>query len=165
MKKILSLVLVMLMCISCLSCFAESAVYGSTKAFVSYMDRNGIKYDILGLLDYGAEVVSVSFDCNNWNSLKVYCMFSDDGEVVSLRIYDIITSSAGRNYTCAVLNSINFDYKFIKMDFDESDSTVMAELDMYIDSATCGRPVMDAVFALIKILDKDDVYQALSVLQ
>ncbi len=146
------------------SAFAETAQYRSTQDFLDFLDSKGIKYTYAGTND-DHEDVTVSYTLDNFSSLTCKLFFKDDCEEVSLRIWNIITASAGKNYVLSTLNSLNYDFKFAKFVFDESDSTVQAELDMYIDGDHCGRSVYDAMQALLNVTDRDDVAEKLHMLE
>ena len=144
--------------------YSETAQLRSTQTFLDYLDSKGIKYSYEGLSN-GREEVSVTFNADNFSSLKCLLFFKDDCEEVSLRIWNIVTASAGKNYILSTLNNIHMDYKFVKYVYDESDSTVQAEMDVYIDADHCGRPVYDSLCVMINLTDRDDVAEMLHALE
>lgn len=169
MKKKLAMLLALLCLLSLLvsftgSAFAEEAQYTATKDFLSFLDQKEIKYEYLGVSD-DRERVSVEFELDNFPSLTCYLIFNYDNEEVSLRIWNIVTASAGKNYILTTLNSIEYDYKFVKFVYDESDSTVQAEMDMYIDGNHCGRSVYDAMMAMFNVTDNEEVAPLLHALE
>lgn len=163
--KVLSLLCLLTMILSLsASAFAETAKLRSTQDFLDFLDSKGVKYT-LGSLEDGREDVTVSYTLDNFSSLKCRIFFKDDCEEVSLRIWNIITATAGKNRIYNTINTINKDYKFAKFVFDESDSTVQAELDVYIDGDHCGRSVYDSMRALFNVTDRDDVAEMLHDLE
>ena len=143
---------------------AQSGELTSTQSFLSFLDSKGIEYTSYGLGEKYEEL-GVSYDPDNFESLDCFFYFRDDCEEVSLRVWNIVVASAGKSYILSTLNTLNDDYKFAKFVFDESDNTVQAELDMYIDAEHCGRSVYDAMMALFEIVDNDEVAEMLHALE
>ncbi len=143
---------------------AETAVLRSTQNFMKYLDQEGIKYSYLGV-DGRDEIVSISSGMDNFATLTCKVFFRDTEEIASLRMWDIVTASAGTNYILSVINGLNADKKFAKFVLDTSDSTVQAELDMYIDADTCGRCVYDAMLTLFILVDDEEVAAKLHSLE
>ena len=145
------------------SAFAEEAKFTSTKNFLAYLDENGIDYTYYGV-NGKYEEVDITRRMDNYPSLTCEVHFREDCEEVSLRIWDIIKAKADKEQVCAVLNTLNDGYKFVKFVYDESDATVQGEIDMYIDGDHCGRSVYDAMWALFDVVDSDDAAKALDEL-
>ena len=143
---------------------AKTAQLSSTQNFLDFLDKKDVKYTYEGMQD-GREEVSVSFTGDNFPSLKCRIFFKDDCEEVSLRIWNLVEATAGKNRIYSTLNSIHKDYKFVKYVYDESDSTVQAELDVYIDGDHCGRSVYDSLMVMINLTDRDDVAELLHALE
>ncbi|MBR4549872.1 MAG: hypothetical protein IKO83_08165 [Oscillospiraceae bacterium] len=143
---------------------AQTAEFESTQTFLDYLDSKGIKYTYYGV-DGKYEKINVGFDLDNFSSLDCVFFFKQDCEEVSLRIWNIVTASAGKNFVLSTLNELNQDYKFAKFVFDASDSTVQAEHDMYIDAGHCGRPVYDAMMILFDIVDDAEIAAKLHSLE
>ena len=143
---------------------ADTAQLTSTQNFLDYLDLRDIKYTLTGM-DGNSEVVRVSFTLDNFSSLRCSLFFKDDGEEVSLRVWEIVSATAGKSYILSTLNTLNSDYKFAKFVLDESDNTVQAELDMYIDADHCGRSVYDGMMALFNIIDNSSVAEKLHALE
>ena len=145
---------------------AETAQFRSTQNFLDFLDSKGIKYSYLGVTDDGdREIVRVSYTLDNYPSLDCNLFFKSDCEEVSLRIWNIVTATAGKNYVCSTLNSLNAAYKFVKFVYDESDSTVQAEVDLYIDGDHCGRSIYDSMMAIFNVTDRDDTASQLHGLE
>lgn len=142
---------------------AESTKYVSTRNFLNYLTMKGVKYSYLGVDDRD-ETVSVSYALDHFTSLKCNLYFRDDDEV-DLRIYNIVTVQTGTNRALSVLNELNADYKFAKFVLDTSDMTVQAEMDMFIDAATCGSVVYEALNMLLLVVDDDEVAPRLLALE
>ena len=163
--KTLSLVIAVFVLASLsLSAFAEKAALKTTQQFIDYLESEDCKYSLVGYSE-GAERVNVSFSLKNLDSAKCVIFFDDDLDSVSFRIWNIITASAGKNYILSTVNSLNKDYKFVKFVFDESDSTIQVESDIYIDEDHCGECVFDNMMTLFTIIDYDDVAKKLQSLE
>lgn len=146
------------------SAWAATAELSSTQNFLDFLDEKEIKYTYEGMSD-GREEVSVSFSADNFSKLECKLFFKDDCEEVSLRIWNIVEATAGKNFIFSTLNAIHKDYKFVKYVYDDSDSTVQAELDVYIDADHCGRSVYDSLMVMINLTDRDDVAEKLHSLE
>lgn len=145
---------------------AEKAQLRSTQNFLDFLDSKGIKYTYAGMTDDGdREIVRVGYTLDNYPSLDCNLFFKNDCEEVSLRIWNIVTTTAGKNHVLSTLNSLNAAYKFVKFVLDESDSTVQAEIDIYIDGDHCGRSVYDAMMAAFNVTDNDDAAAQLHALE
>ena len=170
MKK-LSVVLSVLLIAALLACsvsaaFGETAKLRSTQTFLDFCDAKGIKYTLdTSASDDKYEVVRISYSLDNFESLRCTLLFKTDNEEVGLRIWNIVTTTASKDYVLYTINKINADYKFAKYVLDESDMTVQVELDVYIEADSCGRVVYDSMMALFNITDRDDVASALKMLQ
>jgi len=155
--KILSLVIaVFVLAGLSLGAFAEKAALKTTQQFIDYLESKDYKYSLVGYSD-GNEQVNVSFNLENLDFAKCAIFFDDDLDSVSFRIWNIITASAGKNYILSTVNSLNKDYKFGKFVFDESDSSIQVESDIYIDEDHCGKCVFDTMMILFTVIDDDEV--------
>jgi len=137
--------------------FATTAQYRSTQNFLDFLDGKGIKYTYVGVVDTDIERVNVSYTLDNFASLQCSIFFKSDCEEVSLRIWNIIKAKAGKSLITATLNELNADYKFVKYVYDESDSTVQAEVDQYIDGDHCGRSVYDSMMVMFREVDNNEI--------
>ena len=146
------------------SACADSATLKSTKDFLSFLDGKGIVYDYIGV-NGKYEEVDVKERMDNYPYLICELHFRNDCEELSLRIWDIVKAKADKETVCAVLNELNNQYKIVKFVYDESDSTVQAEMDMYIDGDHCGRSVYDAMNAMFNVVDNDEAAKALKALE
>ena len=143
---------------------ASIAELDSTQDFLDFLDSKGLKYQYVGMGDNG-EQIRVSFTLDNFDALTCNLFFKDDCEEVSLRVWDIVTATAGKNHILSTLNDIEQGYKFVKYVYDASDSTIQAEIDMYIDGDHCGRSVYDAMMVMFNLTDDDDVAEMLHALE
>ena len=158
LKKLLACVLLMTMMLTAaVGAFAEKAQLTSTQTFLNYLDEKDFKYTCHGLTDDGDERVTVSFACDNFDSLQVTLFFDPNEDAVSLRMWNIITVTADKNDSYATLQQLNAKYKYSTFVLDESDSTLQAEQDMFIDKDHCGKPVYDAMRYMVIVVDDNDV--------
>lgn len=145
--------------------YAASANYKSTQSFIDELEKEKIKYTLVGTTESNHnELVEVSYTTDNFNSLKVRLFFDPDGDIVSLRIWDIVIVSAGKNFALDVINKLNVDYKFIKF-YLESDNTITGSMDMYIDPTNGGEAVRKAMQIMIVGIDREDIAKQLKSLE
>jgi len=157
-RGLLSVVLTALFLLGSLSAAgAETAAYKSTQSFIDELEREGIKYSLEGVDKDNDERVDVSYNMDYFESATVHVYFHQDGDKVSLRVWDVVKASSGKNFALNVINKLNSDYKYVKYVFDESDNTISGEMDMYIDEATCGAPVRKAVQIMVREIDDEEV--------
>lgn len=169
MRKALSFILAAILFISLLPAAASAAdtpELATTKQFINYLESNNIKYTYKGKdNDDKDERVEVSYTLDNFESVKCVIFFRNNNHTVSIRIWDVLTASAGKNYVLNTLNSLNYDYKYAKFVFDESDNTVQVEMDMYVDKDHCDECVYDAMHILLEIIDDEEVAKKLHSLE
>ncbi len=166
LRKLLACsLLVTLMLTVAVGAFAEKAQLTSTQNFLDFLEAKDLKYTYYGLTEDGEEFVSVSITCNNYDSLEVALFFDPEEDAVSLRMWNIINVTAGKNYAYATLQQLNAQYKYCKFVLDESDSTLQGEQDMFIDKDHCGKPVYDAMRYMMIVADDDDVAALIHTLE
>lgn len=155
-KKLLAgILLAILLMATTVSAFAATAQYATTQTVMDYFDEIGIKYFYRGMDDSDKECLSVSYSCDNYDSLNVILYFDPAEDEVNLRMWDIVTITAGKNYANSTVQQLNATYKYCKFVIDESDYTLRGEADLFIDKDNCGRPVYDAVRYMVAVVDDD----------
>lgn len=164
-KLMLCVALVSLFLSIAVSASAATAKLVSTQNFLDYLDSKGIKYTYVGLEENGDERVTVSYSLDNFSSLKCTLIFDKDDDEVNLRMWNIATVTAGRNKTFETIQKLNADYKYCKFVIDESDSSLQAEADMFIDKNHCGKPVYDAMHYMFVVVDDNTVSEIIHSLE
>lgn len=144
---------------------ATTAKLQSTQNFLDYLDELNVKYTYNGMTESSGEAVTVSYTLDNFSSLSCKLFFKESEDEVNLRIWNIVTVSAGKNYALSVLNSLNADWKYAKFVFDESDNTVQAEMDMFINKDHCGAEIAKAMAKLFVVVDTDEIATQLHSLE
>lgn len=169
MRKALSFIIAAMLILSLIpaAAFAATPTLTTTKHFIDYLESKEIKYTFKGwdTDEKKDERVEVSYTLDNFESVKCVIFFRNNNHSVSIRIWDILTASAGKNYVLNNLNSLNYDYKYAKFVLDERDNTVQVEMDMYIDQDHCAECVYDAMHILLDIIDDDEVAKKLHSLE
>jgi len=168
MRKALSFILAAVLFLSLFPVAASAATpeLTTTKHFIDYLEAKSVKYTYKGWdNDNKDERVEVTYTLDNFESVKCVIFFRNNNHTVSLRIWDILTASAGKNYVLTNLNSLNYDYKYAKFVLDEQDNTVQAEMDMYVDQDHCAECVYDAMHILLEIIDDEEVAKKLHSLE
>lgn len=137
----------------------------TTQNFLDYLVANGIKYTYNGMTESSGESVTVSYTLDNFSSLSCKLFFKESEDEVDLRIWNIVTVSAGKNFALNVVNSLNASWKYCKFVFDESDNTVQAEMDMFINKDHCGEEIFKAMRKLFVVVDTDEIAEQLHSLE
>lgn len=101
-----------------------------------------------------------SFSC-----LACNLFFKESEDEVDLRIWNIVTVSAGKNYALNIVNSLNANWKYAKFVFDESDNTIQAEMDMFVNKEHCGEEIFKAMRKLFVVIDTDEIAEQLHSLE
>ncbi len=163
-KRLCPVFLAVLLLAMCVAHAAQETEYPATRNFIDYLESKNIEYTYDGL-QYEKEVLTVSYPLDHFESLAVKFLFKNDSEEVSLRMWEIVTAKAKKDRVLSVLNKLNDDYKFVKFVYDEDDSTIQAELDMYIDGEHCGRSIYNAMLVIFQVVDNKDVAKELHSLE
>ena len=163
-KRIVSLLLVSAILISLSGAYAAS--YQSTQSFLNELDSAGLKYTNYGVDSDGDEWIVVKNYSNIYQTTLYYnFFFESDCDSVSILVWDIASINAGKNYALSVINALNNKWKRVKFVLDESDNTVSAQYDIYVDTATSGAITLKALLSMYQIIENDETYSALSQLQ
>lgn len=167
MRKSLRLILALVLALSLLSghALAATAEYKTTQQFIDYLEQKNVKYTLKGVVSDNNERVDVSFSLDNFDSATCAIFFRSSNHAVSFRIWDIVKASAGKNYILATLNQLNSSYKYAKFVLDEEDSTIQAELDMYIDEDHSAECVYDTMIILLDVIDDADAAKLIHSLE
>lgn len=116
-----------------------------------YLDLRGIKYSVVD--DY---TLTVSYSCENLNSLRVVVFFDKDGSnQVHLMASDIASFQGGTEknlkglITCNLLNSnVRWAKFYLDDDFD-----VVVDCDAIVDSDTVGEECASLIMRIVSIVD------------
>lgn len=154
MKKILCFALALMMCLTlAASALAETATYASTQAVMDAMDANGLKYELLGVVDSGDEVIHLTFNGDD-TSFDFYLFFSDDQELTDIFVWDVISFNEADFTTVAlVCNALNTKYRFTKF-YAEDDNTVTCDMNVIYRDHDVGEIVVEALYHVASIVDE-----------
>ena len=156
-------VLLMLL-VSAITTSASAAQQSSVQNFISYLEQENIRYTYEGVNDDGVERLRISYELDPFGSLDCVLLFQDNDEV-DLRIWNIVTSAAGKEKTVDLVNTLNASYKYVKFVFDENDSTVQGEADMLIDAEHSAPQIFDAMILMFSVIDDGDIAAQLHSLE
>ena len=158
-KLLLLCILVSMLCgvVLCNGALATTCKLKSTQDFIDYLEVKGIKYNVVGMTDDNDEKVTVSYRLDNFASLTCTFFFDQREDRVALRIWDIIKANASQSYICETVNKLNKTYKWCKFVYDYDDSTVQAEMDMFISDTGCGPAIYNAMSLMFAVIDDNDV--------
>lgn len=160
-----AVLMALLMVLAVSTASATTAKLTTTQNFLDYLDANGIKYTYNGMTDSSGELVTVSYTLDNFSSLACKLFFKESEDEVDLRVWNIVKVSAGKNFALNVVNSLNASWKYCKFVFDESDYTVQAEMDMFINKDHCGEEIFKAMRKLFVVTDTDEIAEQLHSLE
>lgn len=162
-----------IVCVLCLlfslssASLAGSASLNSTQGFIDFVESQGLEYQLEGMLE-DRKVVMITFgNMNNFDTLSCVLDFYDNCKEVSLWMWNIVkvNKSIDKSEILNVINVLNYTFKYAKFIYDETDSTVYAQIDMCIDENHCGRPVFEAMYTLFSEVDSDLLANILHTLE
>lgn len=119
------------------------------KLFMNYMDAKGVKYE-----DKDTYVVKVTYTGDNIKSIPIFVFFDSDGDpILQMKCWDIANFTNKEEKGLSACNEANTTYRWAKFYIDK-DKDVIAELDAYIDAATCGEECLKLVRRMVSVIDK-----------
>ncbi|MBQ9250282.1 MAG: YbjN domain-containing protein [Oscillospiraceae bacterium] len=156
-KKIFAVLLILGLVLSLsVSAFAVNAQYGPTKAFLKVLDREGHKYNYMGIDEDDDEQVKVTFSGDNLDKIEVNIYFDEDLDSLSMYSWYIIDfDKADLAEILELVNKLNNDYKYVKFLVDEKELSVDAEIDCPLrDDDSAGEIAYDALYYIVMIVDE-----------
>lgn len=155
-RKLLAILLALCL-FTCLSApaFAVDAQYGTAQKFLEVLNREGHRYNYMGIDSDDDEQINASFSGDNVDSIDVKIFFDEDLEIVSLRVWRVISfQESDLANVMDKVNELNNDYKFIKFVVDKSDMSVDAKVDCPLrDDANAGEIAYDGLYYIVKLVD------------
>lgn len=163
MKKWLASALILLLVMmNAVPAMADSeAQYATTQDFICVLEENELKYSYVGIDDDGDEKVTVSWNADAYEDYKFRFYFNEDQTAVFIRMWNIVTVSAGETYALKTINTLNAGYKYAKFYLDESDSTLSLSADIPLAGSNSGDAVYYMMNRLNGIMAHDDVESAI----
>lgn len=159
LSSALILLLVLMMAMPALA--EDEAQYATTKDFIRVLEENDLKYTYSGINSDDDEKVVVSFDPDPYEECKFRFYFNEEQDLVSIRMFYLVTVTAGETFTLKTVNDLNCDYKHVKFVFDDSDSTISLKMDLPLYGSSTGEAVYDMMSRAIQILTQENVESAL----
>ena len=124
------------------------SVYASR--FKSFLDRKGIRYR-----EGDDEVISITYNTDNAQSVEVLAAFDDDGKnrvtFISFAIGEFPQAQFAKALvTC---NAMNRKYRWVKFYINDNNCITVSS-DAILDEETCGDECMEYVIRIIRIVDE-----------
>ena len=134
MKRLLTGIICLIMLTMCVGTgFAVKAQYTNTQAFLDALDGISITYTVINNTD---EDKTDQVKVNNKGDKCAYTInyfFDKDNTEASIRVWDLIKfKDSDLEKVTKAVNSLNYQYKYVKWYVDESDNTVTASWDIII---------------------------------
>ena len=157
-KKLFAVLLALCLFLSLsVPAFAVSAQYSTTKSFLKVMDREEIKYTVVGVREKNKkEVVKFDWSGDNAKDMEVTALFTENLESVSLYAWNLVyIDKADLDKALALVNKLNNSYYYVKFSVDEDEMSIDAEVDCRLrDDENAGEIAYDGVYFLVNIVDK-----------
>ena len=152
MKKFLAIVLTVGMLLTmCLP--ASAATYSTTRTFINWLESLDLKYTERGIDSNGYEIITVG-NRGEACSYTIIYYFSQDLELCSIRVYNLIEYNAGDFVKVLnACNDMNQGYKFTTWYCDTSDNTVTVSMDLIFRAYQVDEILEEATLRLVNIID------------
>lgn len=132
----------------------------STREFIRTLDETDVKYTMLDPTKSGKDDMVVSFGGKNMESIRNRLVFDTDNEGVAIRVFNIVKIPDDKLAKMLItVNSLNYEYRFVKFCIDTDDNTVQAEADVSFRAGSVGPVCMELLLRVTKLCD--DVYPTL----
>lgn len=137
-KRLISLFLAMALLLAAGSALAADPAHATTQYFLDLMDSESIVYNWRGTDDEGYDILTVSYEGDNKDTIRTTWSFSDTK--IDISVWDIITYKQSDYYNVLeACNTLNKQYSYVRFVVDTSDNTVYADYQI--------RPMEDDVSA------------------
>lgn len=110
-------------------------MFRTTQAFIDRLERDGLKYKLLGKTQNGDEALSLVFGGDeDAADLHLLCIFAKNGGSAALRILRMVQVAEGKHLDALIaLQDCNARYRFVKFCFPgEDESSVQMEMDVLL---------------------------------
>ena len=120
------------------------------RQFCQRLDREKLIYT----KDEEKKKVTLSYNGDNFKSLKFVFLFDDDGESVAIRVWSIEEFTAAQlSDACEFCNRMNADYRWLTFYID-SDNELTARADSIANLKTMGPRGYEILQRFVRIVDK-----------
>lgn len=157
MKKVFAGFICIVLLSLCMSTgLAVKAQYDNTVAFLSMMDDMNINYTVEGITDTESEIEKVIIKNKGDKATYTISYFFDkENTEVGIRVWDLISFKAtDMSRVLRIINSLNYDYKYVRWYVDETDNTVTVAYDVIVRSnADVADVIVEATFHLVNCID------------
>ena len=140
-KKLISLFLALAFILSAGSALADGPSHATTQSFLDFMDSEGIVYNWRGTDSDGYDLLTVSYEGDNKDTIRTSWGFSSTK--IDISVWDLITYKQSDYYNVLeACNALNKQYSYVRFVVDTSDNTVYADCQI--------RPMDDDVGAICR---------------
>lgn len=122
---------------------------------MAYLDGQGVKYCKARDTQGRDNVICIDYTGDNLKTIPVYVFFDPDGEpMVKLKCWDI-ASFKGEKRASGInaCNELNSEYRWTRFYIDK-DCDVIAQVDAYVDTDSCGSTCKFLADLMTNIIDK-----------
>ena len=120
------------------------------RQFCKRLDREKLIYT----KDEEKKKVTLSYNGDNFKSLKFVFLFDDDGESVAIRVWSIEEFTAAQlSDACEFCNRMNNDYRWLTFYID-SDNELTARVDAILSQPSVADECLELLRRTVRIVDK-----------
>lgn len=120
------------------------------RQFCQRLDREKLIYT----KDEEKKKVTLSYNGDNFKSLKFVFLFDDDGESVAIRVWSIEEFTAAQlSDACEFCNRMNNDYRWLTFYID-SDNELTARVDAILSQPSVADECLELLRRTVRIVDK-----------
>ncbi len=120
-----------------------------------YFKNDGLNFGYDGEND---EIIRISFDGTNINTMKFSLFFDDENQNVAVRCFNLGGIKVTEDKRAALINAfngLNRGYRWAKFYVDDDDNTVTVACDGVIRMDTAGEECHELIMRLCNIIDDE----------
>ena len=120
----------------------------------SYLEKEDIRYEYYEPTGDRSEVIKVSFNGKNADTVRVFLFFDEEGKRVNLKSFSIAKIPSEKLMDMyVVLNELNNEYRWVKF-YVDSDNEVTVSDDAIIDPDSVGAECFELIIRSVSIVDE-----------
>ena len=143
---------------------APDLQYEMTKEFVECLAANDLAYTYDGI-ENNLEFIHVSCESSFFEDYYCYICFDKENTMVSIRFWNFLEVTADKNTVLDALNKLNAEKSFAKFVYDEANSAIRVESDVYVGTGPCSDNVLFTLLCGYFVIENEEVANQLLALK
>ena len=136
-------------------CFAEEKLFAHTKAFLSAVKADGLKYRVAES-EAGRNDIMFDFRGDNVSTITVTVVFvKDEPNLAALRAWNLVKVPENKlPKVYELLSRLSRDYKFCKFTYDPTERTVDIYMELITRPDSAGEVTREGLSRMVDICDE-----------